>query len=39
MEAYAAQGVSMVTLTPAGDDPVAWTTAVCERVLPRLELV
>jgi len=39
MEGYAAQGVSMVTLTPAGDDPVAWTTAVCERVLPRLELV
>jgi len=39
MEQYAALGISMVTLTPVGDDPVAWTTALCERVLPRLELV
>lgn len=35
-EAYAALGVDMVTTTPAGDDPVAWTTAVAERVVPRL---
>lgn len=35
-EAFAALGVDMVTTTPAGDDPVAWTTAVAERVVPRL---
>ncbi|MBS2937660.1 LLM class F420-dependent oxidoreductase [Nocardioides sp. J2M5] len=35
-EAYAALGVDMVVSGPAGDDPVAWTTAVAERVVPRL---
>jgi F420-dependent oxidoreductase-like protein len=36
MEPYAELGVSMITMTPAGEDPVAWTTAVCEQVVPRL---
>lgn len=36
MERYAALGISLVTLVPAGDDPVAWATGVCEKVLPRL---
>ncbi len=36
MEAYAAVGVDTVTLVPGGDDPVAWTTNVVEKVLPRL---
>jgi F420-dependent oxidoreductase-like protein len=36
MEEYAALGVSLVTLMPAGDDPVAWTTQLCTSVLPRL---
>lgn len=35
-EAYAALGVTMITTTPAGDDPVAWTTDVVERLVPRL---
>ncbi|CAM3510041.1 LLM class F420-dependent oxidoreductase [Nocardioides zeicaulis] len=38
-EAYAALGVDMVVAGPAGDDPVAWTTEVAERVLPRLTSV
>jgi F420-dependent oxidoreductase-like protein len=36
MEEYAALGISLITLTPPGDDPVGWTTTVCEDVLPRL---
>ena len=36
MEDYAALGISLVTLVPPTDDPVGWTTAVCEDVLPRL---
>ena len=36
MEAYAALGISMITMMPPGDDPVAWTTAMCDRVVPRL---
>jgi F420-dependent oxidoreductase-like protein len=36
MEPYAELGVSMITMTPAGEDPVAWTSAVCEQVVPRL---
>lgn len=36
MERYAALGISLITLVPAGDDPVAWTTGLCEKVLPRL---
>jgi F420-dependent oxidoreductase-like protein len=39
MEAYAALGISMITMSPAGDDPVAWTAAMCERVVPRLSEV
>ena len=31
MEEYAALGISLVTLMPHGDDPVAWTTELCER--------
>ena len=37
MAAYAALGIELVTLMPQGVDPVAWTTEVCERVLPRLQ--
>jgi F420-dependent oxidoreductase-like protein len=36
MAEYAALGIELVTLVPGGDDPVAWTTEACERVLPRL---
>jgi F420-dependent oxidoreductase-like protein len=36
MEAFAAEGISLVTLMPAGDDPVAWTTNLVEDVVPRL---
>ena len=36
MEPYAALGISMITMMPAGDDPVAWTTAMCDRVVPKL---
>jgi len=36
MEEYAAVGISMITVTPSGEDPVAWTTTVCDEVLPRL---
>jgi F420-dependent oxidoreductase-like protein len=39
MERYAALGVTLVTVTPQGDDPVAWTTDMVERVLPRLKQV
>jgi F420-dependent oxidoreductase-like protein len=36
MAQYAALGISMITVSPAGDDPVAWTTTMCEQVVPRL---
>lgn len=36
MAEYAAVGIELVTLVPAGDDPVAWTTQLCQDVLPRL---
>jgi F420-dependent oxidoreductase-like protein len=36
MAAYGDLGISLVATSPVGDDPVAWTTAVCEDVLPRL---
>jgi len=39
MGEYAALGISLVTLVPPTDDPVGWTTAVCEDVLPRLSEV
>ena len=39
MEKYAALGVTLVTATPSGDDPVAWTNEVTEKVLPRLKQV
>lgn len=37
MEQHAALGISMVTMIPGSDDPVAWTTAVCQDVLPRMQ--
>jgi F420-dependent oxidoreductase-like protein len=37
MERYAALGISLVTIWPSGDDPVAWTTTMCEQVLPRMK--
>ncbi len=36
MAEYAALGMSLVTLMPPTDDPVAWTTQVCQDVVPRL---
>ena len=36
MEPFAALGISMITVMPAGDDPVAWTTRMCEDVVPKL---
>jgi F420-dependent oxidoreductase-like protein len=36
MGEYAALGVGLVTLMPRADDPVAWTTELCETVLPRM---
>jgi hypothetical protein len=36
MAAYAAVGVTKVWVGPPGPDPVAWTTEVAERVVPRL---
>jgi hypothetical protein len=39
VERYAGLGATLVTLTPQGDDPVAWTTDMVERVLPRLKQI
>ena len=36
MAAYAALGITTVTMMPIGDDPAAWTSEVCEQVLPRM---
>jgi len=36
MGEYAALGITLVTLTPHGNDPVVWTERVCAEVLPRL---
>jgi hypothetical protein len=36
MSEYAALGISLVTLMPPTEDPVGWTTQVCDGVLPRL---
>lgn len=36
MGEYAALGIDLVALMPMAEDPVAWTTAVVEGVLPRL---
>ena len=36
MEAYATLGITLVTLVPGGDDPVAWTSDLAGSVLPRL---
>ena len=35
-EQYAALGVSMFTMMPPGEDPVAWTTEMADRVVPAL---
>jgi F420-dependent oxidoreductase-like protein len=36
MEEFGALGISMITMSPTTDDPVAWVTAMCEDVVPRL---
>ncbi|CAI9414375.1 LLM class F420-dependent oxidoreductase [Nocardioides sp. T2.26MG-1] len=36
MERYAELGISLVTMVPPTDDPAAWASSVCERVVPRL---
>jgi F420-dependent oxidoreductase-like protein len=37
VEQYGALGITLVTLMPRSDDPVAWTTELCEKVVPLLE--
>jgi F420-dependent oxidoreductase-like protein len=39
MEQYAALGITLVTTVPMADDPVAWTTTVCDQVVPRLAAI
>lgn len=39
MEEYAALGIDLVALMPQGEDPVAWTEALCTDVIPRLEQI
>ena len=39
MERYADLGITLVTLVPPADDPAGWTSAVCERVVPRLAAI
>lgn len=36
MAEYAALGIELVTLSPMSEDPVGWTSRVCDEVLPRL---
>ena len=36
MEAYAALGVDLVEIVPAGPDPAGFVGDVCEKLLPRL---
>ncbi|MCW2855678.1 MAG: luciferase family protein [Marmoricola sp.] len=36
MAAFADLGVELVTIVPTGDDPVAWTTHLVEKIVPRL---
>jgi F420-dependent oxidoreductase-like protein len=36
MAEYAALGITLVEVMPMSDDPVGWTTAVCETLVPRL---
>ncbi|MEO9323922.1 LLM class F420-dependent oxidoreductase [Nocardioides sp. C4-1] len=36
MSGYAPLGIQTVVVVPGGDDPVAWTTDMVEKVLPRL---
>ncbi|MCW2754628.1 MAG: luciferase family protein [Marmoricola sp.] len=36
MAAFADLGVELVTISPSGDDPVAWTTRLVEETVPRL---
>lgn len=36
METYAKLGVDLVEMVPTGPDPVAYTAAFCEKVVPRL---
>ena len=36
METYADLGISLAAVMPSGDDPVAFTTQVCEHVVPRM---
>ena len=35
-QAYADLGISLLATGPTGEDPVAWTTRLCEDVLPRV---
>ena len=39
MEGYAALGITLVTTWPHSEDPVAWTTDVVEKVVPRLNQI
>ena len=37
MEPFAALGISMIMMSPVGDDPVAWTRSMCDTVVPKLD--
>jgi F420-dependent oxidoreductase-like protein len=36
MEGYAKLGIDLVEMVPSGPDPVAWVSAFCDKVVPRL---
>ena len=36
MRPYADLGISMITMVPVGDDPVAWTASMAQDIVPRL---
>jgi F420-dependent oxidoreductase-like protein len=36
MEEFSALGISMITMSPPTEDPVAWVSGMCDRVVPRL---
>lgn len=37
MEAYAAEGIQLISVMPPADDPAGWTAEVLDRALPRLK--
>ena len=39
MEAYAALGVTLVTMAPPTPDPVAWASGMAESIVPRMKQI